>query len=225
MQIVTILSGVTNVYAVAVNDAAILIDTGQAFTANKVLRVLSRYSFFPKSIRAIILTHAHYDHIGAAAILKKKIGAPVLIHQVAAPILEKGEVILPKGSTPTGKFMLALGGKQFQKSLHVTAVKPDIVIQDRYDLSVFGIPAHVIHTPGHTKGSLSVVFNSGDAFVGDTLFQIVPGAVYPPFADCPELLPQSWQCLIDNGARRFYPGHGMPISLKRVVREINRRKK
>lgn len=94
-----------------------------------------------------------------------------------------------------------------------------------YDLEKYIPGAKVISTPGYTAGSISLVIGNEAAFVGDTLFSVMPWGVFPPFAnDIPELL-KSWQRLIDAGCRTYFPGHGKPISLQKLKVSYEKRTK
>lgn len=82
-------------------------------------------------------------------------------------------------------------------------------------LTDYGIPGRVIYTPGHTAGSLSVLLDSGDAFVGCLAmnklpFRLSPGL--PIFAEDIQKVKESWKHLLGLGAKTVYPGHGEPFS-------------
>jgi glyoxylase-like metal-dependent hydrolase (beta-lactamase superfamily II) len=100
--------------------------------------------------------------------------------------------------------------------MSVPASKVDIVLgDDDFSLEVYGIPARVIYTPGHTMGSMSVLMESGEAIVGDLamntrLLRLSPGM--PVFADDISLIKLSWKKLLDLGAKTIYPAHGRPFS-------------
>ncbi len=99
--------------------------------------------------------------------------------------------------------------------LQISATKVDIVLGDEEtSLAPFGIPGRVLYTPGHTMGSVSVLLESGDAFVGDLAMNGLPlrlGPGVPVFADDLELVKKSWRLLLDQGAKTIYPGHGKPF--------------
>ncbi len=90
--------------------------------------------------------------------------------------------------------------------------KVDVVLgNEGLSLADYGVPGRVIHTPGHTPGSVSVLLETGDAFVGCMThnsfpFRLSPGL--PIFAeDLPELR-DSWRSLLEQGAETIYPAHG-----------------
>jgi glyoxylase-like metal-dependent hydrolase (beta-lactamase superfamily II) len=82
-------------------------------------------------------------------------------------------------------------------------------------LTGFGIPGKVVYTPGHTAGSISVILDSGDAFIGCLAqnklpLRLSPGL--PVLADNIEKVKESWRSILDLGVKTVYPGHGKPFS-------------
>jgi glyoxylase-like metal-dependent hydrolase (beta-lactamase superfamily II) len=94
---------------------------------------------------------------------------------------------------------------------------PDISFDDYLDLSTIGLRAYLLHTPGHSIGSSSLIIDDEIALVGDTLYGGFPNSALPPFADDPALLMQSWEKLLDAGCKLYLPSHGKAIL--RVVLE------
>ena len=87
----------------------------------------------------------------------------------------------------------------------------------------YGIPGRIIHTPGHTLGSVSVLLDTGDAFVGcmahnNPPFRLKPGL--PIFAENLSMLKKSWRKLLDMGARTIYPGHGNSFSSREILKFV-----
>ena len=92
----------------------------------------------------------------------------------------------------------------------------DLVLgDDDFSLEPYGIHGRVIHTPGHTSGSMSLLLDTGDAFVGDLAvnglpFRIGPGM--PHVGENADAIKESWSLIISSGARQIYPAHGKPFS-------------
>ena len=104
------------------------------------------------AVEAILLTHAHFDHILAADELRRETGAPVYVYETDAPALAD-----PRRSLT----VLAKGG--------AGPLRADHLLKDGEELRVGRLAVSVLHTPGHTPGSCC--FLCGDAlFSGDTLF-------------------------------------------------------
>jgi glyoxylase-like metal-dependent hydrolase (beta-lactamase superfamily II) len=99
--------------------------------------------------------------------------------------------------------------------LRVPTLVPDILVGDEgLDLAPYGVDGRVVHTPGHSPGSLSVVLPSGEAFVGDLAMNGAPMCLHPRFgvfAQDPDIVLASWRSLVAMGVRTVYPAHGRPF--------------
>jgi glyoxylase-like metal-dependent hydrolase (beta-lactamase superfamily II) len=126
-------------------------------------------------------------------------------------------MIIPKGVNIYGKITKPLLFAIFKK-ISFPKFKPDILITDEpYPLKAYGIDGNIIHTPGHTFGSISVILDSGEAFVGCMAhngfpFRIRPGL--PIYALDIEEIKKCWKVLIDRGVKMIYPGHGKPFTVE-----------
>jgi hypothetical protein len=100
----------------------------------------------------------------------------------------------------------------------------DIVLGDEeFSLSEYGIPGRILYTPGHLMGSVSVLLDTGDAFVGDLAMsglpmRLTPGL--PALAEDMQKVMASWQLLIKAGAKTIYPAHGKPFSVDIIQRAL-----
>ena len=118
-------------------------------------------------------------------------------------------------------FSLKLG---LNSCLPFPKFKPDILITDKpFPLTEYGIDGNVIHTPGHTLGSISVILDSGEAFVGcmahnGVPFRIRPGL--PIYAQDLIALKKSWKMLIDRGVKMIFPGHGKAFPAEVIIRSL-----
>ena len=99
-----------------------------------------------------------------------------------------------------------------------------VIDDDGLSLEEYGIPGRVLHTPGHSSGSVSVLLDTGEAFVGDMAMNKFPlrlGPGLPIFAEDVETLKQSWGMLIQAGAKTVYPAHGEPFSIDVIQRALS----
>jgi glyoxylase-like metal-dependent hydrolase (beta-lactamase superfamily II) len=109
-----------------------------------------------RRVLAVVCTHAHDDHIRVAPDLAREVGAPVLLHPADAPVwaLTHGDV------------------------------EPDGPLSEQTRITVAGAQIEVLHTPGHSPGSVCLyVPDLGAVFTGDTLFKGGPGATGRSFSD------------------------------------------
>ncbi|MFO8234773.1 MAG: MBL fold metallo-hydrolase [Bacteroidales bacterium] len=217
-HILRIKTGASNVYLIENGESSILVDSGNRKKSGKILTEIQKYDINPADVAAILLTHAHYDHAGSLSELKKMTGAKVYAHAAEEELLRKGSSGFPDGTSPFFRFIVGLGRTFYKKLGAFESVEPDTLIQDKYDLNEFGLDAYILPTPGHTKGSVSLILNSTYAFIGDTAFNIRKKSVYPPFANDEKLLIQSWKALLDTGAEYFYPGHGNVFNRSRLLK-------
>lgn len=214
IQIFPIPMQVDTIYAVR-SEGVILIDGGDPHKIEKLKQGLEKASIQPEEVRLIILTHGHWDHIGSAKDIQALTGARVLMHQKDMHFLDEANISQPPGFTVWGKIIIALI-TAYTSNMHIPAFKVDIVAGDsEISLAEYGIPGKVVHTPGHSWGSVSVLLEDGQAFVGDLGMNMFPMRLSPGlpiFGDDMEVVKKSWRKLIDLGAKMVYPAHGKPFS-------------
>ncbi len=209
--------GVCSTYVIR-DRGTILVDAGPPKQERKFVRKAGAAGIDPGEISLVVATHGHMDHIGSLAGIRTITNAPILAHAYEKRIIEHALVTIPKGTTPWGRVM-RIAIRLSEKNIVFEPTMVDITVEsenphDGYPLDRFGIGGKVIHTPGHTKGSLSLLLDSGDAFVGDLLMNGFPmrrGPGTPIFADDLETVKKSVRMLLSQGATRFYPGHGNPF--------------
>lgn len=139
----------------------------------------------------ILLTHSHWDHIADAAKLKKSLNIPVYVHALDVPNLQKP------------------GSDQLPCWIAIEGIEPDGLLDEKSKITVGDLEFEVIHTPGHTPGSLCLYCqNEGILFSGDTLFRRSIGNLSFPTSQ-PELMWSSLDKLSRLPAEtKVYPGHG-----------------
>lgn len=201
------------VYAVRA-EGVIVIDGGDPQKIQKFKYGLEKASIKPEEIRLIILTHGHWDHVGSAKDIKDFTRAKILLHRRDMHLLDCFPPAQPPGFTPWGKFIIA-ALKLSTRSTRIPTFEVDIVAGDeQISLVDYGIPGRVIHTPGHSWGSVSVLLDSGEVFVGDLAMNMFPIRLspgLPPFGDDIQMIRDSWRKLLTLGAKTVYPAHGKPF--------------
>jgi glyoxylase-like metal-dependent hydrolase (beta-lactamase superfamily II) len=148
----------------------------------------------------IVLTHAHFDHVGAVADLKNITGAKVIIH---AEELEMYE---------TARDQAAFWGYQMEP-----LPPPDILFKEGDELSFGNVGFVVIHTPGHTPGSICL-YSNGVVITGDTLFRGSVGRTDFPGGDINQLRASFRKLMGLPDETAVLAGHGPPstIGVERV---------
>jgi len=197
----------------------IIVDAGPPYVGKRILRILTRYGIKREEISLIILTHAHFDHFGGALSLKQALSIPLAVHKADAIYLEKGEnaPIVPLGFP--GKFLKACFRKWMKERI---SLSHEILLEEKFDLNNFGVDGYVLHTPGHTQGSVSVILND-EAIVGDLLaphplFRWRPNL--PLFAQEKKKLLKSIKTLLSLGIKKFHSAHGGPWSREEIKKWI-----
>ncbi|NPV93105.1 MAG: MBL fold metallo-hydrolase [Firmicutes bacterium] len=223
VEVIRVLEGRCNSYLVRQGDRALLVDTGRKNAWKHLSRNLDRMGLEAGGLCALILTHTHFDHAENAAAVKERYQARVVVHRSEGEFLRAGDSPLPRGTVFPTRAMMALAAKRVQPLFRYRPVNHDILVEEEYDLNPWGFNAGIIHTPGHTAGSISVIVDDEIAIAGDTLVGMLPGSVFSPFADDAGLMVESWQKLLQTGCRVFLPAHGRPVSRELLQSQYEKR--
>jgi hydroxyacylglutathione hydrolase len=181
----------TNCYVVRTERGApeaVVIDPGDDL--NDVRLEIARMGV---SVAGILVTHTHYDHIGAVADLAEATGAPVYISEVEAPVLARPDEYYPGHRIRPWDTVEALSGDE--------------------QLDLAGISFETVNVPGHSPGHIAF-YADLSLFSGDVLFAGSVGRTDLPMANW-ETLVESIRALVDRFPPEtvVYSGHGPPTTL------------
>jgi len=182
------------------------------------------YKLEPTDIKLIILTHTHYDHTGNLKALVKYTGAKVLVHTNEFENLKNGFTPIPKGLSFKTRCVERIGKAFYPKYASPDSFISDIVNSNEFDLNEYGIKGKIIHTPGHTDGSQSVLIGN-NLISGDTFIHMRSGTIFPHFANDPKILLNTWQNIFDSEIDTIYPGHGPKFKLEIAIPEFEKWKR
>jgi hydroxyacylglutathione hydrolase len=220
-SVIQISLGWANVFVIR-GKRPVLVDTGYPGSAPTIIEKLTENGIDVGWLSLILITHGHSDHFGSAAELKKQTGAPIAVHKLDAEALIKGQDPSLKPTGFIGRMFMPL----LERRGPATAppLKPDIIIEGELDLSKYGVDGKVIHTPGHTPGSLSVILPNGEFIVGDLVMRGMlrfwqPN--YPLFADNMAQLNKSLKLVLRQKPTKIYCTHGGPFSPSAVLHRFS----
>ncbi len=206
---------------------AILVDCGRMGSEGKILKEMNRLGLQPADLCLLILTHAHYDHAGAARRLKEICGCRIMIHKSEASRLQAGKTPIPGGTRWKAKVLVFVGRIFAWHLMKYPPARADILVggpgspeAESASLVDYNFPGKVIHSPGHTPGSMVVLMEGGEMLAGDSLFGLAGKRIFPPFAEDPAALIESWKRISTMEVRRFFPAHGASISPERFLEEF-----
>jgi glyoxylase-like metal-dependent hydrolase (beta-lactamase superfamily II) len=166
---------------------ALIVDPGE-----EAERILAEVEATGAEVEAILITHCHFDHVGAVAPVAKATGAPVYCPEIEVPVLADIMSFVPfAGFGPYESY------------------DADEIVKGGETLELAGLSLDVVFTPGHSPGHVTYSVRDEDAiFSGDVLFQGSVGRVDLPGGDGPTLI-QSIATLLDSHSPEttVYPGH------------------
>ena len=177
----------TNYWVISTGRARILVDLGWPGTIGTMRANLARADIPLGEIRYALATHYHIDHAGLAQDLKDA-GVPLLLIDLQVPFVP----LMKRHIKPRDRFTdISLAGN---------VVIP--AAESRALLKRLGIDGEILHTPGHSDDSVSLLLDEGPVFTGDLTHPTMVGL------EDPHVVRASWRRLQDCGATLVHAGHG-----------------
>lgn len=179
------------VFVVTFPEELVMIDSGAGKSAGRLVKNIENSGLDPSKISTVILTHCHIDHIGAAPYFREHFGSRLVVHELDAEAIEKGDPVLTAANWY---------GTNFPPTPVDKKLKGD------HEVLVFGSEElHCLHTPGHTPGSISIYLDRGGKRI---LFgQDIHGPFLPSFKSNVTLWRRSMEKLLALNADILCEGH------------------
>lgn len=177
----------TNFWVVSAGTSRLLVDLGWPGMVAPLLANLERMGVPLKEVTHGLATHFHIDHAGAAQDLKQR-GMRLLVTEEQVHAIP----LMKRWIKPTDHYT--------EITTHDNVVIP--TGESRACLARLGIPGEIVHTPGHSDDSVTLVLDNGAAFTGDLTPEWMVGS------EDPDVVARSWQRLRDLGVTTIYGGHG-----------------
>lgn len=205
-KIITLTCNNANCYIIKTESSIVMIDSGHPGDADMIEKKLADAGITPAEIKLLILTHGHMDHTGTAEYFKTKYQTPIAMNPIDGTILELdsrgliGAVI---------KFLS-------EKELHVELkIQSDIHLLHGQRMDQYGLPAQIIALPGHTRGSIGILFDDGNLFAGDMFMNFLKPSLAHIYEN-EEDLKKSWELLKTYPITTVYPGHGKSFPFRKM---------
>lgn len=209
--------GTVNCYLLRTAAGHVLIDTGGSNARRELRGRLEGAGCVPGSLMLVLLTHGDFDHIGNAAYLRSTFGTKVAIGRDDAAMAERGDMFVNRKRPNILVRTLVPLFTGFGVSERFT---PDILLDEGYDLSSYGLEAEVIGLPGHSGGSIGILRASGELFCGD-LFENTKAPALNSLIDDPTAAQASVAKLGALAITTVYPGHGLPFAMELLRRSMS----
>ena len=220
-EIKTISLDGTNCYLVKTDGGYILIDTNFPFQRNKFEKTLEREGCRPGNLKLIVITHGDIDHTGNGAYLREKYKARIAMHDGDTEMCMNDGITRDRGEMPKdfslllmilwllrGFLRFAVGQMLWRKPFD--RFEPDLLLEEGQSLAEYGFDAKILYTPGHSKGSISILTASGDLICGDA-FNNIQGRILKSIDE------GGFEMLKALGIKTFYPGHGKPFLMEQLI--------
>ncbi len=214
MEIYKIQGLIANCFLIKQSDKLFLFDTGYLGLGKRIIKKIFHIGKNPSDLSLILVTHAHLDHFGGLFDVYHHSKAIIGCHEYEFKRTSMGSKKISPAISKAGQFVSGLASLSlpFIKSKRVL---PHIKVKDGMSLEGFGLNAQVIHTPGHTKGHISIVLEERVAFTGDLIMGKTITNQKPHlgiFAENINEIYESWMKILKTGAKVFYPAHGRPFT-------------
>jgi hydroxyacylglutathione hydrolase len=209
----------SNAFLLETDSSLFLIDAGYPKYQGKIRKEIKNNNPQNKPLKLIIMTHAHFDHSGSAQRLKELTGAKIAIHRFDSLDLHNAKTRI--GHTNFSGFF----GKTLLLPIALlifSPVKtpPDITFENGFTFNEYGLNAKVIHTPGHTDGSSTIIVDDSLVFFGDLIVKAKNFSKQKYYAVSWDQIDESIKTVSTLRFKTGYIGHGLKTLDTLIVKRI-----
>lgn len=228
MDVTTIKLSLTNCFLLKGNAGYCLIDCGNEYDQEKLVKALNKSGIRLTDIRYLFLTHHHNDHTGLIHfLLSSNPDIKMIMSRKCAEYLKSGSHFKHENEGYSSSFLQITFSFYSKINKNLTerfkpysAREKDILVEENnIDIPAeLGIIGKIIHTPGHTEDSIALL--TGDlAFIGDAarnMLNLGNSSYFPFLLYDREECKRNWHNLALSGARKLYPSHGKPFGIEKL---------
>ncbi len=234
MKPIIIPLSMSSVFLLPCQNGYLQVDTGYERDYPIYRRNLAKTGIRLESIRYLALTHHHDDHAGFLNELARDAEITIIAHEQARELLKSGKNDKTRGGGYVNGFIEFVAGLKMRFDPRWTLTFPPFTLRendilltgdDTQLLRELGIAGQILYTPGHCVDHISIALDTGEVFCGDAAasFLLWAGTHYcTVFMTDMETAYQSWQKMLDSGARIIYPAHGRPFPADKLRQNMGR---
>lgn len=228
-KIISIYLDGVNCYLAESNGQFILFDTGGPIIMDSrpnsrrepLVKELQRAGCTPDNLKLIVLTHGDIDHVYNAAYLREKFNAKIAMHPGDLQYVEEPSIQTIMKNYKFRSYRHDLMSDEMQTYMRKFSLEaladfqrfsPDILIEDGFSLQKYHFDGEIIHIPGHTDGSIGILFGNGSFISGDIFSNATTAINASDF----KVLDGSVEKLKKYSITTVYTGHSMPFDFKRL---------
>lgn len=234
MKPIAIPLSMSSVYLLPCKGGYLQVDAGYEHDYPLYRKRMAKAGISLDEVRYLFLTHHHDDHAGFLNALTGDVDLKIIAHQQAVTLLQSGQNDKTHGGGYVNKLIKLAAGIKMRFDPRWTLTFPafnmrasDILLtgDDDQVLRGVGVNGRVLYTPGHCLDHLSLLLDGGEVFCGDaaaSLFLWAGTHYCTVFMTHMDEAYQSWQKMLDGGARVIYPAHGQPFAADKLRQNMGR---
>lgn len=207
MDVIRLRLGTVNSYLIKTDAGSVLIDTGPRQVRHMLMKKLAG-----ERIRLILLTHGHYDHVANCGFMMEQTGAQAAVSPADRDFAALNRPGSLKADTPFGHYLRLLADFNFRLGVYGAAGEL-LPLLPGNTVRTMGLEFEILPLPGHTAGSVGILLNKKQLFVGDAMMDFFHPVRAQLYVDKAAML-QSVERIRTSGVAVIYPGHGKPFRIE-----------